>query len=155
MIITALDAMCSPPPTPGTGEILDFNWVTQETVGLNQLALLIMQFLENGAYDTEDESPTQMSELPWGSSKMATYWGGDGKPPAAEGQLTDKKVTAKGKGGDLPNEGKGAKKPSKDQQKDKPIGKGNKKGRGHAGEGKGNKDKSKEGLNKVKKTVTK
>ena len=46
MIVGALDALCSPPPTPGMGEVLDFDWVTQEAEGLNKLAMLIMQFLE-------------------------------------------------------------------------------------------------------------
>ena len=68
---------------------------------------------------------------------------------------TDKGVTMKGKGSDLPNEGKGVKKTSKDQHKDKPIGKNKNKGRGHAGEGKGSKGKAKEGSHRVKKTVTK
>ena len=40
-----------------------------------------MQFLENGAYDTEsDAEASQMTPLPWISAQMATYYGGAGVP---------------------------------------------------------------------------
>ena len=85
-LMAVLDAMTSEPVTAYTSQVLDFDWLCQETGNLGSLAMHLMAFLENGAYDDETSQDAEATDsvvtvLPWGSAEEATYWGGAGIPP--------------------------------------------------------------------------
>ena len=50
-----VDSLIAPPPMPGTGMPLDFDWVGGKMTSMNLLAMSIMDFLENGAYGGQTE----------------------------------------------------------------------------------------------------
>ena len=88
MVTRTVDDLRAPPPLTCSGQVLDFDWVTELCFGLNKLTMTIMAFPENGQYDMltddydDDAASSQHSDLPWGSAREATYWGGHGRPPA-------------------------------------------------------------------------
>ena len=86
LIIGTVDAMHTDPESTSSAQPMDFDWACAGLPNLSPLGIFIMSFLENGAFDLQedDEASQPVLQLPWGSAREATNIGGAGVPVASD-----------------------------------------------------------------------